>query len=105
MSVNPSPTTDDHVDSEHFHAVPGTEILFDGNRHGALGAQLEHLEHLGTGDSRVLLIPQPSKTDPNDPLRWSTFKKNVVFFNGCWYAFMGAITGPIMAAGTLTRQW
>jgi hypothetical protein len=32
-------------------------------------------------------------------LSWSTTKKSLTFFNGCWFAFMGAITGPIMAAG------
>lgn len=30
-----------------------------------------------TADGRTILIPQPSD-DPNDPLNWSQFKKNVV---------------------------
>lgn len=74
--------------------VPGTEILFDD-----ISTQLHQLEHRAEGDTRVLLVPQPSTTDLNDPLRWSTTKKTLVLFNGCWFAFMGAITGPIMAAG------
>jgi hypothetical protein len=83
----------------HVRAVPGTEILFDeGSNNGAL-VDLSQLKHRAKGDSRVLLVPQPSTNDPNDPLNWASTKKNVAFFNGCWYAFMGAITGPIMAAG------
>jgi hypothetical protein len=34
----------------------------------------------------VVLIPQPSK-DPNDPLRWPQWKKNVAFFNVCAFSF------------------
>lgn len=65
-----------------------------------------HLKHRTRGDARILLVPQPSRTDANDPLNWATPKKSIAFFNGCWYAFMGAITGPIMAAGRwLLRFW
>ena len=85
----------------HLHAAPGTEILFDdGSEHGVLSERLHQLKHRTKGDQRVLLVPQPSTNDPNDPLSWPSLKKYLAFFNGCWYAFMGAITGPIMAAGT-----
>lgn len=84
-------------DESHFDQVPGTEILYDEGPDGQEGHS--HLKHRMRGDARVLLVPQPSRTDANDPLNWSTWKKNLTFFNGCWYAFMGAITGPIMAAG------
>ncbi|KAJ5690485.1 hypothetical protein N7462_004877 [Penicillium macrosclerotiorum] len=98
MSGNSPRDSGDDIDQ--FHAVPGTEILFDqDSKHGALADRIHQLEHLKKGDSRILLVPQPSTTNPNDPLRWSALKKNIVFFNGCWFAFMGAITGPIMAAG------
>ncbi|KAJ5183081.1 hypothetical protein N7492_000697 [Penicillium capsulatum] len=76
--------------------APGTEILFDD-----ISTQLHQLKHRARGDTRMLLVPQPSTSDPNDPLRWSSTKKSLVFFNGCWFAFMGAITGPIMAAGMI----
>ncbi|KAJ5086586.1 hypothetical protein NUU61_007893 [Penicillium alfredii] len=86
-------------EAEHFRA-PGTEILFDeGSSDVGLSDRLHQLKHRTKGDSRVLLVPQPSTNNPNDPLNWSTTKKSLAFFNGCWYAFMGAITGPIMAAG------
>jgi hypothetical protein len=84
----------------YFTAAPGTEILFDdSNQHGAFSEQLHRLQHRSKGDSRILLVPQPSLTDPNDPLKWPAWKKYLTFFNACWYAFMGSITGPIMAAG------
>jgi hypothetical protein len=90
---------DDDI-AAHFQAAPGTEILFDKDgEHGATSKQLKNLQHLKHGDSHILLIPQPSLNDPNDPLRWSTVKKWGTFLNACWYAFNGSITGPIMAAG------
>ncbi|KAL4954657.1 major facilitator superfamily domain-containing protein [Aspergillus filifer] len=85
---------------EYFHSAPGTEVLFDdASKHGAISDRLHQLKHRTKGDSRMLLVPQPSINDPNDPLRWPGWKKKITFFNACWYAFMGAITGPIMAAG------
>lgn len=95
--------SDENV-AAHLRAVPGTEILFDeGSNNGAL-FDVSQLKHRTKGDSRVLLVPQPSTNDPNDPLNWTSTKKNVAFFNGCWYAFMGAITGPIMAAGIYSSR-
>jgi hypothetical protein len=82
-----------------LRVTPGTEILFDGGSGDGILADGSQLKHRTSGDRRVLLVPQPSTNDPNDPLNWTTSKKSVTFFNGCWYAFMGAITGPIMAAG------
>ena len=83
-----------------FQAAPGTEILYDEEgEHGATSHWLHTLQHVPKGDSHILLVPQPSLTDPNDPLKWSTFKKWVVLLNAVFYSFMGAVTGPIMAAG------
>jgi hypothetical protein len=83
-----------------FQAAPGTEILYDEEgEHGATSKWLHTLQHVQKGDSHILLVPQPSLTDPNDPLRWSLVKKWAVLVNAVFYAFMGAVTGPIMAAG------
>lgn len=82
-----------------FEAAPGTEILYDQDgEHGDASRRLHQLQHVQKGDSHILLIPQPSLTDVNDPLRWSTLKKWATFSNGLAYAFLGAVTGPIMAA-------
>lgn len=50
--------------------APGTELLVD-EAHS-------HLQHARKGDGHILLIPQPSLTDRNDPLRWANTKKWVV---------------------------
>jgi hypothetical protein len=70
-----------------FVAAPGTEILMDEEGAGATERRLHKLQHANTGDGHILLVPQPSLTDPNDPLRWSTPKKWAVLANGVAYAF------------------
>lgn len=74
--------------------APGTELLLD---QGDLTSR--HYKHVPHGDGRILLVPQPSLKDPNDPLLWSPWKKWCVFGNGLIYAFLGAVTGPMMAGG------
>jgi MFS family permease len=82
-----------------FKAAPGTEILYDQEgEHGEASRRLHQLQHIQKGDSHILLIPQPSLTDVNDPLRWPVLKKWATFSNGLAYSFLGAVTGPIMAA-------
>lgn len=73
--------------------APGTEFLYD------VGRTHDALQHVQDGDDRVLLVPQPSLTDPNDPLRWPKWKKWMTFMNALTYSFLGGVTGPIMAAG------
>lgn len=64
--------------------APGTEILYDsGTKDGLHG-----LQHVRNGDSHILLVPQPSLTDPNDPLRWSTARKWATLLNGMWYSYV-----------------
>ncbi|KKY16545.1 putative cycloheximide resistance [Phaeomoniella chlamydospora] len=89
-------------DFASLQVAPGTELLFDELKsHNTTAEHIHGLQHKTSGDSRILLVPQPSLTDPNDPLRWTTAKKWLVLWNACWYAFLGSITGPIMAAGML----
>ena len=85
--------------------VPGTEILLDiaSQKGGHDPARLAHLQHAKHADTNLLLVPQPSLTDPNDPLRWSRRKKWLTLLNGLWYSFNGSVTGPIMAAGKLPQ--
>ncbi|KAH8654940.1 major facilitator superfamily domain-containing protein [Tricladium varicosporioides] len=84
-----------------YVAAPGTEILMDEEGNGTLKNRLHELQHAKTGDGHIILVPQPSLTDPNDPLRWSVFKKWAVLLNGIAYAFNSAITGPMMAGGMI----
>ncbi|KAL3490085.1 major facilitator superfamily domain-containing protein [Aspergillus germanicus] len=88
----------DEIESR-YDAVPGTEILVDQSNGNKSASDFETYQHVTRGDARILLVPQPSLTDPNDPLRWPKWKKWLVFGNGLLYAFMGAATGPMMAGG------
>jgi hypothetical protein len=88
----------DEIESR-YDAVPGTEILVDQSNGNKFGSDSDTYQHVTRGDARILLVPQPSLTDRNDPLRWPKWKKWLVFGNGLLYAFMGAVTGPMMAGG------
>jgi uncharacterized membrane protein YbhN (UPF0104 family) len=52
------------------------------------------MHNLHLRGTNVVLVPQPSN-DPNDPLRWSTWKKYFAFLNVCLFAAMttGFISG------------
>jgi hypothetical protein len=88
--------------ADEIQNAPGTTFLIDTGEEDEKGnAYLHSLQHAETGDGRILLVPQPSLNNPNDPLRWSVWKKWVVLLNACCYSFLGAVTGPIMAAGKI----
>lgn len=55
-------------------SAPGTEILIDEEQN----AYVHTLQHASKGDGHILLVPQPSLTDINDPLRWQAWKKWMV---------------------------
>lgn len=82
---------------KQFVAAPGTEFLIE-QEHLSSISDYQHVVH---GDGRIILVPQPSLKDPNDPLLWSRLKKWLTFGNGLFYAFNGAVTGPMMAGGTV----
>lgn len=41
-----------------------------------------------SGVSSLVLLPHPSSTDPNDPLRWPRWKKHVAFLSVCAFTFL-----------------
>jgi hypothetical protein len=94
--LRPTQTVETDITERIFVAAPGTEILMDEDGSGATEKKLHLLQHAKSGDGHILLVPQPSLTDPNDPLRWSITKKWVVLMNGVAYAFNGAVTGPMV---------
>lgn len=59
-----------------YRLAPGTETLIDENNN----AYIQTLQHAKKGDGHILLVPQPSLIDPNDPLRWPVWKKWIVNF-------------------------
>jgi hypothetical protein len=91
--------SNDAVDRDYRQHTPGTEILLDEKSGDSeIHFRLHNLQHAST-NSNIILVPQPSLTDINDPLRWPRWKKLLVFANVLDYSFNGSITGPIMAAG------
>ncbi|OJD32196.1 major facilitator superfamily [Diplodia corticola] len=77
--------------------VPGTVSLLD----EGTGDTANHLKH-GTGkNSHIVLVPQPSD-DPNDPLNWPLWKKDVAYAS----VFVGtiifaAVPAPMLAPATV----
>lgn len=74
--------------------APGTELLILQDH-----LALSQYKYVTRGQERVLLVPQPSLDDQNDPLLWPRWKKWLTFSNGLVYAFLGSVTGPMMAGG------
>jgi hypothetical protein len=75
--------------------VPGTVLLNDEAAHSDVAAGLKH----GTGrNAHIVLAPQPSE-DPNDPLNWAQWRKEVhaviLLFGTMLYA---ATNGPLLNA-------
>ena len=54
-----------------------------------------------SGKQPIILIPQPSD-DPNDPLNWPLWKRDLITFILCFAAILATALGPILAANTLT---
>ncbi|KAF2476527.1 MFS general substrate transporter [Lindgomyces ingoldianus] len=42
----------------------------------------------GENGAEIVLVPAPSKTDPNDPLCWPLWKKHVAFTSICAFTFL-----------------
>ncbi|KAL3470313.1 major facilitator superfamily domain-containing protein [Aspergillus californicus] len=88
------------IQTEH-RTAPGTQILVDQGGNPSSDRDYGCYQHIAQGETRILLVPQPSVTDINDPLRWPRWKKHLAFGNALLYAFNGAMTGPMMAGGML----
>jgi hypothetical protein len=41
-----------------------------------------------TNSTELILVPTPSPTDPNDPLRWPRSKKHIAFASVCAFTFL-----------------
>lgn len=89
----------DQITPAGYNHAPGTELLYERSKPGAATHDLQVVQD--RDGNHIILVPQPSITDVNDPLRWSKRKKWATFLNGVAYAFMGSVTGPIMAAGMI----
>lgn len=43
---------------------------------------------ISTADAVLVLVPRPSESDPNDPLRWPRWKKHVALGSVCAFTFL-----------------
>ncbi|PSN63239.1 MFS general substrate transporter [Corynespora cassiicola Philippines] len=50
--------------------------------------QLQQTTEDEAGTTNIVLVPAPSSTDPNDPLRWPKWKKHVAFTSVCAFTFL-----------------
>ncbi|KAH6635609.1 major facilitator superfamily domain-containing protein [Chaetomium sp. MPI-SDFR-AT-0129] len=84
--------------------VPGTTRYFDDPerpQYATDGHIAEHLKCDTSGPVPIILVPQPSD-DPNDPLNWPLWKRDLITFILSFVAILATCLGPILAANTLT---
>ncbi|KAI0124661.1 major facilitator superfamily transporter [Xylariales sp. AK1849] len=83
--------------------VPGTTRYFDDpdRPQTADSVDARGLKCDRTGPVPIILHPQPSD-DPNDPLNWPLWRRDLVTFILSLTAIFATALGPILAANTLT---
>src|SRR5436190_15307542 len=85
------------LEDSKLNHVPGTVLLDE--QAGHTEDQTRNLKHGSGKDVHIILAPQPSE-DPNDPLNWSQFRKDLVLAILCFGAIINAATqGPLLVAG------
>lgn len=83
--------------------VPGTTRYFDDPERpqAATSADIAGLKCDTSGPVPIILVPQPSD-DPNDPLNWPLWKRDVILVILSVTSVFATSLGPILAANTLT---
>ncbi|KAI8173728.1 hypothetical protein K4K54_009952 [Colletotrichum sp. SAR 10_86] len=80
----------------------GTTRYFDDPDRPQAATNAHHgLKVDNSGDVPIILIPQPSD-DPNDPLNWPLWKRDLITFVLSITAIFATALGPILAANTVT---
>ncbi|OLN95894.1 Protein HOL1-like protein 2 [Colletotrichum chlorophyti] len=88
------------LESKTLDHVPGTTRYFDDPNRPQTANESHHgLKVDETGE--IILIPQPSD-DPNDPLNWPLWKRDLITFVLSITAIFATALGPILAANTVT---
>ncbi len=65
------------------HHVPGTVLLEDSD----IAHQHSHVKQ-GTGkEANIILVPQPSN-DPNDPLNWPLWQRDLILVLYCYLSLL-----------------
>ncbi|KAK5652075.1 hypothetical protein OQA88_10851 [Cercophora sp. LCS_1] len=81
--------------------VPGTTRYFDDPERPQYAANgTDGLKCDTSGPVPIILVPQPSD-DPNDPLNWPLWKRDLITFILSLTAIFATALGPILAANTV----
>ncbi|EFZ00516.2 MFS transporter [Metarhizium robertsii] len=87
------------LEARGHERVPGTTRYFDDpNRPQEASDNEQHLK--SDPISHIILVPQPSD-DPNDPLNWPIWKRDLITFTLCFAAILATALGAILASNTL----
>jgi hypothetical protein len=84
--------------------ILGTTRYFDDPerpQYAADGNGTSTLKTDNSGPVPIILVPQPSD-DPNDPLNWPLWKRDLITFILSITAIFATALGPILAANTVT---
>lgn len=74
-------------DNKVLSHVPGTVLLDEIAGHSE--SQTTNLKHATGKEAHIILAPQPSE-DPNDPLNWSSFRKDIALYILCFGSIVNA---------------
>ncbi|OAL53472.1 MFS transporter-like protein [Pyrenochaeta sp. DS3sAY3a] len=90
------------LEDHHLEHVPGTAHVLEGDRRREVeltATRNANLKYDKTGT--ILLVPQPSD-DPNDPLNWPLWKRDVIIFILSLLSVIAATLSPLLAANTVS---
>ncbi|KAF2749747.1 MFS transporter-like protein [Sporormia fimetaria CBS 119925] len=90
------------LEDHHLEHVPGTAFVLEDERRSAEVAAVARnagLKYDKTG--KILLVPQPSD-DPNDPLNWPLWKRDVILTVLSLTSVIAATLSPLLAADTVS---
>ncbi|KAJ4988389.1 Protein HOL1-like protein 2 [Stagonosporopsis vannaccii] len=89
------------LEDRHLDHVPGSVLVLDdgSKRQVAQDAARTHLKYDKTG--KILLVPQPSD-DPNDPLNWPLWKRDLIIIILSLLSVIAATLSPLLAANTVS---
>ncbi|KAJ7108064.1 MFS general substrate transporter [Mycena crocata] len=81
--------------------VPGTALFSEDPNATAYaayeGINVSLLQHASGKDKDIILVPQPSRLDPNDPLLWPKWKKHLFFVILVYGTVLAGAVGPLVA--------
>ncbi|KAK6865784.1 MFS transporter-like protein [Apiospora arundinis] len=90
------------LESREMEHVPGTTRYYDDpDRPQAINPDTATRAAIKCDKNGIMLNPQPSD-DPNDPLNWPLWQRDLITFVLSMTAIFATALGPILAANTLT---